>query len=157
MATTTVNFGTVASHSITNDLGNGLWWQSVKIDNGTVKGIWAEIFVNIVTTTTAAANANGTVDIYLAGSLDGGTDYEGGASGTAGSYTPTNAGGGDMQFIGAMRVDAIDTTAKTYKKRYVINDLPEDFALVVENNSGQAIATGGNNFIEIRIHKYDTA
>ena len=87
MTTTTQNFGTNTALTVTNlhSLGDGAWWQSAVIDNGTVKGLWMELFITILTTTTAGSDDF--VDVYLAGSTDGGTDFAGGASGSEGSYT----------------------------------------------------------------------
>lgn len=155
MATTTSNYGTLVSHTITNTLANGIWYQTATIDNGTIKAMWAEVFITATTNTSVGSTA-GTVDVYMAPSVDGGTDFAGGASGTEGVYLPTNADGADMQFIGKLPADALETTARTYKKRFVIHDVPEDFALVVENNTGQALASSGNT-LEVRLHKYDTA
>ena len=156
MATTTTNFGTNTALTVTNlhSLGNGAWWQSAVIDNGTIKGIWMEVFVTILTTTTAGNNA--TCDIYMAGSVDGGTDFEGGASGTEGSYTVTANSEDQLTLIGGMPVDASETTARTLKKRFVVHDIGEDFSILIENNTGTAIGATVNA-VEYRLHKYDSA
>jgi len=115
MATVTTNYGTNTALTVTNlhSLGNGSWWQSASIDNTSTKALWMEVFVTILTTTTAGSNAN--VDVYLAGSNDGGTDYAGGASGSEGSYTVTANSSDQLRFIGSMPVDASETTARTFK------------------------------------------
>ena len=156
MTTTTQNFGANAPLTVTNlhSLGNGAWWQSVKIDNGIIKGLWMELFVTILTTTTAGNNA--TCDVYMAGSVDGGTDFEGGASGTEGSYTVVANSEDQLTLIGAMPVDASETTARTFKKRFVVHDIGEDFSVLIENNTGTAIGATVNA-VEYRIHKYDSA
>ena len=156
MATTTQNFGTNTALTVTNlhSLGNGSWWQSAVIDNGTIKGIWMEIFVTILTTTTAGSNAS--CDVYMAASVDGGTDFEGSASGTEGSYTVTANSEDQLTVIGYMSVDASETTARTFKKRFVVHDIGEDFSILIENNSGTAIGAT-TNAVEYRIHKYDSA
>ncbi len=156
MATTTVNFGTNTALTVTNlhSLGNGSWWQSAKIDNGVIKGLWIELFVTILTTTTAGSNA--TVDIYMARAVDGGTDYAGGASGTEGSYTVTANSSDQLQLIGSMPVDASETTARTFKFALQVDQLSEDFSIVIENNSGTALGATVNA-VEYRIHKYDSA
>lgn len=156
MATTTQNFGTNTALTVTNlhSLGNGAWWQSAVIDNGTVKGLWMELFITILTTTTAGSN--GTVDVYYAGSTDGGTDFAGGASGTESAYTVVANSSDQLDLIDSMPIDASETTARTFKKRMVVHDIGEDFAILIENNSGTAIGATVNA-VEYRIHKYDSA
>jgi len=156
MTTTTTNFGTNTALTVTNlqSLGNGAWWQSAKIDNGTIKGMWMELLVTILTTTTARNNA--TCDVYMAGSVDGGTDFEGGASGTEGTYTVVANSEDQLTLIGAMPVDASEVTARTFKKRFVVHDIGEDFSVLIENNTGTAIGAAANS-VEYRIHKYDSA
>ena len=159
MATVTTNFQVLQSLTVTNlhSLANGSFWQSDAVDNGTVLGMWLEIFLTILTTTTAAADALGTVDLYFAGSLDGGTDFQGGASGTEGSYAIT--GDNDekhLDLIRSLSCDAIETTARTYKYRAVVHDLPEDFALIIANQSGAALGAS-INAVEYRINKYDSS
>ena len=156
MATTTTNFGTNTALTVTNlhSLGDGAWWQSAKIDNGTIKGIWIELFVTILTTTTAGTNT--TVDIYYAGSTDGGTDFAGGASGSEGSYTVTANSSDQLTKIAAMPVDASETTARTLKFRTAFYNIGEDFSILIENNSGTALGATVNA-VEYRIHKYDSA
>lgn len=158
MATSTQNFGTNTALTVTNlhSLANGSWWQSAAIDNGTVKGHYAELFITILTTT-SAASAVGTIDVYMAGSTDAGTDYAGGASGSQGSYTPSTNDGAELTLIAALTCDATETSARTYKYHVVINGpLPEDFAIVIENNSGQALGAS-TNAVEYRLNKYDSA
>jgi len=156
VTTATQNFGTNTALTVTNlhSLGNGSWWQSATIDNGTIKGMWMEVFVTILTTTTAGSNA--TVDIYMARSNDGGTDFSGGASGSEGSYTVTANSSDQLQFIQSMPVDASETTARTFKFGFPVHDIGEDFSIVIENNSGTALGATVNA-VEYRIHKYDSA
>ena len=159
MATATVNFGANTALTVTNlqSLADGSYWQSAAIDNGTIKGFWAEVFVTIVTTTTAAADALGSIDLFMASSVDGGVDFQGGASGTEGSYAIT--GNNDEKHLDLVRsfsCDAIEVVARTYKYRAVLHNLAEDFALIIANQSGAALAAAGCA-VEYRIHKYDSA
>jgi len=153
---TTQNFGANTALTVTNlhSLGDGAWWQSDVIDNGTIKGMWMEVFVTILTTTTAGNNA--TCGVYMAASVDGGTDFEGGASGTEGSYTIVANSEDQLTSIGSMPVDASEVTARTFKKRFVVHDIGEDFSILIENNTGVAIGATVNA-VEYRIHKYDSA
>jgi len=156
MATATQNFGTNTALTVTNlhSLGDATWWQSAAIDNGTVKGFWLELFITILTTTTAGSD--GTVDVYLAGSTDGGADFAGGASGSEGSYTVVGNSDEQLQLIASISIDASETTARTYKARLFVDNIGEDFSIVIENNTGTALGSTVNA-VEYRIHKYDSA
>lgn len=157
MATATQNFGTNTALTVTNlhSLSDGAWWQSAKIDNGTIKGFWMELFVTILTTT-SSGDAKGSVDVYLAASVDGGTDYAGGASGAEGSYTPVDESDAQLRHLAAMPVKADSVTARTFKFNIAVHDIGEDFSIVVENNTG--VALGATiNAVEYRLHKYDSA
>ena len=152
---TDVTFGSNTALTVTNlhSLGDGSYWQSAKIDNGTVKGFWAEVFVTILTTTTAGSAA-GYIELFHAGSVDAGTDFAGGATGSEGSYANTgNLDINDADVVGNMACDASETTARTYRKRFVIHNLSEDFALLIGNQSGTAIGATVNA-VEYRLHKY---
>ena len=146
------SFGTNTSLTVTNlqSLGDNSFWQSAKIDN--TDGLWAEVFLTIVTTTTAG-DAIGRVDIYIAGSNDGGTDFAGGATGTEGTYTDSaNTRVAQLRQVGSMTIDASETTARTLKFQVAVQDLPEDFAIVLGNQTGTAIASSGNA-VEYRLNK----
>jgi len=158
MATITQNFGTNTALTVTNlhSLGDGSYWQSATIDNGTVKGFWVELFITILTTTTAGS-ADGYIEVYYAGSTDGGTDLAGGASGSEGAYT--NSGNNNvkhMQTIDVLPCDASETTARTFKYRAIFRDIGEDFSIVIGNQSGTAIGAS-TNAVEYRLHKADSA
>lgn len=156
MTTTTQNFGANTALTVTSlhSLGDGSWWQSNKIDNGVIKGFWMELFITILTTTTAGSD--GTVDVYLAGSTDGGTDFAGGASGTEGTYTVVGNSEQQLELVGAISIDATETTARTYKSRLTVHDIGEDFSILIENNTGAALGATVNA-VEYRLHKYDSA
>lgn len=157
MATVTVNYGTNTALTVTNlhSLGDGSYWQSASINNSTIKGLWVEVFITILTTTTAGTN--GTVELYIANSTDGGTDFAGGASGSEGTYTDTaNVDPDDLEYIGTMQVDATETTARTYKWRGSHHNVGEHFSFVIRNNCGAALGAS-TNAVEYRLNKYDSA
>ena len=158
MTTTTTGYQALQALTVTNlqSLANGSYWQSAKIDN-TPLGMWIEIFLTIVTTTTVAADALGTIDLYFAGSVDGGVDFQGQASGTEGAYAITgNNDQKHLDLIRSLSCDAIEATARTYKYRALKHDLPEDFAIIIANQSGAALGAAGNT-VEYRINRYDSA
>jgi len=154
----TTTYGTNTALTVTNlhSLGDGSYWQSAAIDNGTVLAQWAEVFVTILTTTTAGS-ATGTVGLYLANSTDGGTDFAGGASGSEGAYTDTaNVDPKHLKLIAVFPCDASEVSARTYKYHAVIDSLSEDFVLVLRNGSGTAIGAS-TNAVEYRLNKYTSA
>lgn len=157
MATVTANFGTNTALVVTNlqSLADDALWQSANISNDTVLGTWYEFFVTIGTTTTAG-NALEGMDIGIAGSTDGGTDHAGGASGTEGSYTDTANQFRNLSPKLFMPIDASETTARTFTHHFVLYDPPEDFAVVIRNRSGAALAASGNA-VEYRLNKHDSA
>lgn len=149
------SFGSNTALTVTNlqSLADEGYWQSATIDNGTVKGTWMEIFLTIVTTTTAG-DANGAVIVFLAGSTDGGTDFAGGATGSEGTFADTaNLDHRHMRRVGMRSCDASETTARTYKYHFLVKDLPEDFTLVVKNESGTTLASSGCA-CEYRLNKH---
>ncbi len=158
MATATQNYQTTQVLTVTNlhSLGDDAWWQSASISNTSVLGFWAEIYITIVTTTTAAGDANGTINLRMGASEDN-TLFAGQLTGSEGSYSDTlNLDFRHTTAIQSFSCDAIETTARTYRYRAVINDLPEYLALLIQNASGTAIASSGN-VVEYRINKYDSA
>lgn len=157
MATATQNYGTATVLTVTNlhSLGDNAFWQSGEQDNSTVKGFWAEVFLTIVTTT-GVGDANGVINLRMgAGRLT--AELAGQMTGTEGTYSDTlNLDYRHTTPIASFSCDAIEATARTYKYRAVIRDLPEFFALLIENKSGQGLASSGNE-VRVRVHKYDSA
>ena len=157
MATATLNFGTATVLTVTNlhSLGDNAFWQSDELDNSSVKGFWAEVFITIVTTTTAG-DAAGLINLRMgAGRVTG--QLAGQMTGNEGTYLDTlNRDHRHTTPVQGFPCDANEVTARTYKYRAVIHDLPEFFALLIENKSGTAIASAGNE-VRVRIHKYDSA
>lgn len=150
MAGTVFGANTALTVTSLQSLGDNAYWQSAKIDNA--DGLWMELFITIATTTTAG-DASGYLELYLAGSTDGGTDFAGGATGTQGTYTDAaNTRKAQLRNIGTVGIDASETTARTLKFHAVVHDLPEDFAIVLGNQTGTALASSGNA-VEYRLNK----
>ena len=157
MATATQNYGTTTVLTVTNlqSLGDDSFWQSASIDNTTIKGFWMEVFITVVTTTTAG-DANGVINLRMAASEDD-TIFAGQLTGTEGSYSDTlNLDYRHTTPIASFSCDALETTARTFRYRAVIHDVPKYLALLIENKSGAALASSGC-VVEYAIHKYDSA
>lgn len=157
MATATQNYGTTTVLTVTNlhSLGDDAFWQSDKIDNSAIKAFWAEVYITILTTTTAG-DANGVINLRMAASEDN-TLFAGQLTGTEGSYSDTlNLDHRHTTPVASFSCDAVEVTARTFRYRAVIHNLPQYFALLIENKSGTAIGATVN-VVEYALHKYDSA
>lgn len=157
MATATVKYGTEATLVVAalHSLADDGFWQSAEQSNAVILGFWAEVFLTIVTTT-GVGDANGVINLRMgAGRVTG--ELAGQLTGSEGGYDDLlNLDHRHTTPVASFSCDAIETTARTYKYRAVIHDLPEFFAFLIENKSGQALASAGNE-VRVRIHKYDSA
>lgn len=134
--------------TVTNlhSLGDGSFWQSAGLNNETEGAIGADVHVKLGTTTTAG-DANGYANVHIARSAEEAADYAGEASGSEGSYAPNPSAreqSKNLRFIGRLAMKADETTARTYHAVIEVADLPPDFALIIENQSGAALASSGN-------------
>jgi predicted RecA/RadA family phage recombinase len=140
-----------------HSLADGAYWQSPSEDNNTDLAESLDIFVTIITTTTAGS-ATGYCDIFLAASVDGATDFSGNASGSEGAYAP--APGADehsknLLFLGRLACKADETTARTYRGQFTQSGLfkiPKDYSIVIVNRTGASLAASGN-LVEILKNK----
>jgi len=157
MATATQNYGTTSVLTVTalQSLGDNAFWQSDSIDNTVIKAFWAEVYVTIVTTT-GVGDANGVINLRMAASEDD-TLFAGQLTGSQGSYSDTlNLDHRHTEAIRSFPCDALEATARTYRYRAIIHNLPQYFAFLIENKSGQALAAAAN-VVEYALHKYDSA
>lgn len=122
----------------TTNVGRG----STVIDNSTNLYTDALVQVTVVSNATSSS-ATGTVEVYAYGTVDGGTSYSDGATGTDGAITLTVPP--NMVRLGTINVVA---TATTYKSKLMSvaasfgGILPEKWGIVVLNKSGYALGTG---------------
>ena len=119
-----------------NSLASTAYWASPNFDNETNLAYEVEVFVTLLTTTTAGTA--GSCDVYLAGSNDGGTDYAGDVTGSDAAWVPVGDEVSELRFLGALAYTS-ETTARTQKQRFLITDIPKDFKLVVYNGTGTAL------------------
>jgi len=146
------SYTALSSPAVTNlnSLADATYWVSADVDNGTALAFEIEVFATILTTTTAGTT--GSVDVYIAGSVDGGTDYAGGITTQAdATYTPLGDDTSHWKFLGSLTYTA-EATARTMKKRFMIYDIPQNFKLVVYNKTGTAL--GATTSIELNSIKY---
>jgi len=150
MATRKLNPGSNTAATVTSlqSLGNNGYWQSASISNATVLGLWLELFITIATP--ATGSATGYIEVFYAGSTDGGTDFAGGASGTQGPYSTSSSNDpGAMEHLGRFPCDATGATSKKY--RIAVPYIGEHFAIVIKNVCGASLSATGNA-VEYRLH-----
>jgi len=118
-------------------LASGAYWVSPDVNNNTELAHEIEMLLSILTTTTLGAN--GSIDVYIAGSVDGGTVYAGGVTTESdATYTPTGDDVSEWYYLGGMTYTA-ETTARTLQKRFSLSDIPKNFKYVIYNNTGAAL------------------
>jgi hypothetical protein len=121
--------------------------QSTSVDNRT------NLFLNAIVTAKIKTNAAGTsatgyVAFYVYGTVDDGTTYTGGASGTDGAYTAEK-----LNLIPIGRGLVANANATTYQTTFDIASafggvMPALWGVVVENQTGAALdATGGSHSV----------
>jgi hypothetical protein len=128
-----------------NSLASAGARASTFVDNSTNLFEDALVEVTIVTGSTGTS-ASGYVNVYALGSVDGGTTYGEGATGTDAGITltvPPNA-----RLVGTINTVANTTTYKSAPMSIAQafgGFLPQKWVLVVSNQSGHALAASGNS------------
>ena len=129
-------------------LGNTSARASTAVDNTSNLYLDALIAVKIKSGASGTA-ATGVVNVYAYGTVDGGTTYTEGATGTDAAITltvPTNA-----RLIGVLNVVANATTyIGTYSLAEAFGGIaPQKWGIIIDNESGAALdSTAGNLFVE---------
>lgn len=134
-----ISYTTVSAPAVTalNSLASAAYWVSPDFDNATNLAYELDIFITLLTTTTEGTT--GTVDVYIAGSNDGGTNYAGGITTQSdATYTPTGDDVSELRFLMSFTYTA-ETTARTLEKLARLHDIPKNFKLVVYNGTGTGL------------------
>jgi len=119
---------------------------STALDNSS--NLFLDALVQIsIATNSSGTSSTGTVRVYAYGSADGGTTYSDSATGTDAGITltvPPNA-----RLIGILNTVANSTTYESHPMSVASafgGVLPEDWGIIIENQSGAALdATEGNH------------
>lgn len=119
-------------------LANNASRASTAIDNSVNGAVDALVFVSIKT----AASAAGYVAVYAFGSVDGGTLYSDGVTGSDASFTPTSPT--NLVPLGRISCPAASTTY--YGGPWSIaaafgGSMPKKWGIVIQNLTGQALDT----------------
>jgi hypothetical protein len=120
-------------------LANNGQRQSTAIDNTGNTFIEALVFVT-VKSNASGTSASGYVNVYAYGTVDGGSDYTDGATGTDGSITLTSPP--NMRLIGTINVVANATTYKGGPFAVSVafgGVLPDHWGIVIENKSAATL------------------
>ncbi len=141
-ATTTKTLYGTSNQAITitiTSLANGNYRQSTAIDNSTNLFLDALVMCK-VKSNAASTSGTGYVAIYGYGTADGGTTYDGGVTGTDGSYTvdvtPPN-----LVLIGILNLNANSTTVeRTFTVATAFGgQLPQKWGIVVSNQTAATL------------------
>lgn len=138
---------TITVASVTNNSVN----QSDYIDNST--NLYLDCLVQgFIKAGASSTSATGVVNLYAYGSVDGGTTYTDGATGTAGSHTLNK----NAALLGVITLDANAETAKfgPFSVANALGYVPPRWGIIMENKSGGTLdTTGGNHEIHyIGVH-----
>ncbi len=167
MATATINYGTYTALTVTNlqSLANDATdpfggWQSARVDNQTsVKALDYEVFVDLSTAATAAANDKAAYVYIVPWMYNGSTWLCGGNFGTTtlptgseGTCTITEPNG--MKFAAALPYkDTSQRMQGSFSVESACGFMPDGFQVVIRNASGAALSTGC--VVAHRAIKYD--
>lgn len=168
MATTSLNTAGSAAITITvTSLADGGYRESASVDNSTNLYIDAHVAVSLQV---GAVAADGAINIFGYGSMDGGTIYSGGLIGTDETITwgttPATSsveGFNNIPLLGVLSVDTTDDDNDIEGGPFALAPafggvMPDHWGIVVNNETGAAFhATGTNNAAKYAGIKYDTA
>jgi hypothetical protein len=145
MATLKEQFGTATTITMSlASLASGSWWQSAFIDNSV--NLYLDDFVQAKVKT--AGTAAGTVDFWLYASMDGGTSYSDGASGSDASFTPTSTP--NLVHLGTVNTPVATTSyisAHFSVAAAFGGSVPQRWGLAAKNTNGGALDSTAGNFV----------
>lgn len=128
-------------------LASATYRQSAAIDNT------SNLFTNaasqlVIKTGASGTSATGSLSVYAYASMNGGTNYSGGASGSDAAYTADVTGNPNLFLLGNIAVSA-NATSYTFRGADIaaaIGYVPSKWGIVVLNNTGHALDVTGGNF-----------
>lgn len=134
-------------------LADGSARESTAVDNGT------NLYVDVLVGGKMRANSTGVdsagyVNVWAYGSADDGTTYDDGATGTDSAHTINN--NAKLLAVLEMNANSEDVEFSVPLSR-VFNHVPEDWGVIIENQSGAAFdSTAGNFEIHYKGIHYET-
>lgn len=127
-------------------LTTGSLRQSTAVDNSS--NVFQDVLVMVkIKTAGSGTSATGIVNVWAYGSVDGGTTYTDGATGTDGAFTPTNPA--NARLLGVLNCVANSTTyvGGPWSVAAAFGGImPDHWGIIVENKTGGTLdATEGNH------------
>lgn len=120
--------------------------QSTAVDAATSPRLDDLVAGYLVTGT--GSGAGDYIALHVAGSIDGGTTYSGGCTGTDGAYTDSPAGSKqNLRYLGTVATEAGSGTYEFGPFSVAAafgGSLPDHWVLVVENQSDSTLASSGH-------------
>ncbi len=139
--------------TVTNlaSLADNAFWESPARGNDVDVATALDMFITILSTT-LAVDTEGFMNVFLAASVDGGTDFAGTSpDGTESTETFDASMQRNMALIGVMPMDVVETTARTFRQNLRVDLPPKDYVIVMENQTGAALgATVSVEIMEIQ-------
>lgn len=149
-------YGSVTSLSIASNLASlannsaiqsGSFTNTDAVSSSPAIG-FEDVFIQVeVETGASGVSSSGFIALYVAVSIDGGSTFTGGASGTAGSYTIT----GDEIPLGIISANANGTKfyGGPFSLRAALGYMPQEWSIIVYNQTGATLnATSGNHLAQ---------
>lgn len=131
-------------------LANAAARQSAVISNTT--NLYEDVMLYIkITPAAAGVSTTGFVNVYAYGSVDGGTNYPEGITGSDAAYTVL--GSTNLVLLAQINVVAVSTARSigpiSFCRTYGLDRLPASWGIVIQNETGAAFnATAGNFTVE---------
>jgi len=157
MATITLTYGAEVPLTVTNlhSLSDGAWWASAEIDNEGSDDAIDAILGGAFTMNASSAPTNGnTVDVYVVGRWgDDTNDYQGsigtGLPGEGTKTEGTNFMEENLILAASVTVPATTSAVIKWSAGSVVGlfggVMPPAWCVVLENNTGQALHSSGND------------
>lgn len=129
-------------------LANGSARESTAVSNTT--NLYLDALVTVkVKTASSGTSTTGYLTVFAYGSIDSGTSYSDGVTGTDASFTVATAP--NLRILGVVNVSANSTTytsAPFSVAQAFGGTLPEKWGVVISNSTGAALdSTGGNHAV----------
>lgn len=147
-------YGSESALTVThlNSLASGSTWESAAQTNTTAVSSSpnigyedVQILVTVKTSSSSLASSP-FCTVGLCGSIDGGTTWQDGVSGSEGTYTP----GGNATVLGTINTPSTSTAySMLFSVRLAVGAVPQEWVVTVTNSTGQALASSGNS-VEIQ-------
>lgn len=147
---------TLALTGLTTTLADGQQWASAGIDlnfagDSPQAAITDVLFGGYVQV--GASGVDGTLGLYVSVSLDGGTTYSGGVSGTAGEDNTLDLTSGALTIVDRFYTATNGAVIEfpVYSLKRAVGCVPDAFALVIDNATGASLAADTNHALYYKI------